>query len=139
MSAATATATAEAAAAAEALLEAHKDWYYFTPQHREGIAARLATEKKVQYHAVRSFAYNMSMAGTWPSIAPDSAGYTEAYEALLREVVDTYCKADAEHRAFMRQIVVCDRQLVVESEPKKRLADALQQQPAEAANKRMKL
>jgi hypothetical protein len=107
----TATATA-ATAAASVLLEVHKDWHYFTPQHHQGIAARLALEKKVHPHTVSTLAYNMSMDGTWPSMTSDSAGYSEAYEGLLREVVDAYCKADAEHRAFMRQIEARDRRLV---------------------------
>jgi hypothetical protein len=67
---------ATAAAAAAALIEAHKDLYHFTLQHHQGIVARLALEKKVHPHTVSTFEYNMSMDGTWPSIAPDSAGYS---------------------------------------------------------------
>jgi hypothetical protein len=55
----TATATTAAAAAAAALVVAHKDRYYFTPQHRQGIVARLAAEKKAHQHTVSTFAYNM--------------------------------------------------------------------------------
>ncbi len=77
------------------------------------------------------------MDGTWPSMAPDSAGYSEAYKGLLREVVDAYCKADAEHRAFMRQIESRDRHLVRKQkrldEPEGVLACAQQK----AAKKRM--
>ena len=111
----TATATATAAAAAAAL-EAHKDWYYFTPQHRQGIVARLAAEKKVHAQIVSDLAYNMSAEGKWPCVEAGSAGYNEAYEGLLREVVDGYCccttttttttEADAKRCALMRRIVV---------------------------------
>ena len=131
---ATTAAAAAAAAVAEALLEAHKDWYYFTPQHRQGIVARLALERKVHPDTVSTFAYNMSVDGTWPSIAPDSAGYSEAYEELLHEVVDAYCKADAEHRAFMRQIEARDRRLV---RKQKRQSDEPEGAQQKAAKKRV--
>ncbi len=69
----TATATA-ATAAASALLEVHKDWHYFTPQHHQSIATRLALEKKVHPHTVSTLAYNMSMDGNGWHVAIDDVG-----------------------------------------------------------------
>jgi hypothetical protein len=70
-------------------------------------------------------------------MAQDSAGFSGAYKGLLRKVVDAYCKADAEHRAFMRQIESRDRHLVC----KQRQLDEPEGVPAcaqqKAAKKRM--
>jgi hypothetical protein len=64
---------------------------------------------EVHEDTVSSFAYNLKEAGTWPPLAPESLGYGQAYEALLRATVHDYCQSIEDNKAYFEQASLVGR------------------------------
>ena len=88
------TTTTTTAAAAQ-----HKDWWLI---NLDRIIELMAAEMEEEEDTIESVAYGLKEAGTWPSLAPDDAGYAQAYEALLRAAVRAHCASISRSRIIMQ-------------------------------------
>ena len=98
---------------------ARKDWWLI---NLDRIIELMAAEMEEEEDTIESVAYGLKEAGTWPSLAPDDAGYAQAYEALLRAAVRAHCASISRSRIIMQYsdkkeeeeaVVVAQQQRVV--------------------------
>ena len=79
----------------------HEEWL---DDNSQRIIAIIASEMEVHPDTVAAFVFRLAQADKWPSLAPDSLGYEQAYEALLRAAVYEYVKSIDHNKAYLQQV-----------------------------------